>query len=159
MDVAREGVGSAEWIALSRPVVESTSEGASELGRRYWVEAARCTHRLVGVRDNEGRKELVAAGVVTLFRFGLPELRAERDRVECRFPIVGGLLVGRAGGSLAIVQRAVPLQLGLVVTGYQPRLASSARRSLRRLLYRQVQERLHLVLSRRSLRRIAGEAG
>jgi len=139
-------------------VVDPTDEGARELGRRYWAEAPRCTHGLVRVRVEEGHIELVAAGAVTLFRFGTPQIRAEPDHVECVFPISGGLLVGRSGGSLAIVQRGFPPHLGLVVFGYQPRLASARRRSLRRVVYRQVQERLHLLLSRRLLRRIAGGA-
>jgi hypothetical protein len=124
LNEARDGVGSAEWIALSRPVVDPTDEGARELGRRYWAEAPRLTHGLVRVRVEEGHIELVAVGGVTLFRFGAPYFRAEPDHVECMFPIVGGLLVGRSGGSLAIVQRGLPPHLGLVVTGYQPRLAS-----------------------------------
>ena len=156
MSGAREEVGSAVWIAASKAVVDPTDEGARELGRRYWAEMPRCTRGLVRVRAREGRSELVLAGAVTLFRFGAAEVQAAPDHVECRFPIVAGLFVASAGGSLTITQRTEPPQVGIVVAGYRPRLSSPWRRSLRRLLYTQIQERLHLAVSRRCLERIAG---
>ena len=152
---ARDEVGSAVWIAVPRPIVSETGDGARELARRYWAEVPRWAHGLVRVRTKDGGRELVAAGAVTLFRFGAAEIRAEPDHVECRFPIVGGLFVASAGGSLAIVQRTEPPELGVVVAGYRPRLGSAARRSLRRLLYTRIQERLHLAVSRGCLERIA----
>ena len=63
--------------------------------------------------------------------------------MECRYPIRGGLLVARPGGSLLVAQRP-GVELELFVAGYFPRLGGTAsRRSLRRGLYTALQARAH----------------
>jgi hypothetical protein len=149
-------VGSVQRIALGRPVVDSTPEGARELGTRYWNEIARCTHGVVRAHVSADEVLLVLAGRVTLFRFGPPEPRVDPHRVECRYRIVGGLLVARPGGSVSAIQRTEPKPLlELAVRGYQPRLMTGRGQPLRRFLYTTVQAPLHVAVGRRFLAREA----
>ena len=148
-----ERFSSAHWTRLDRPVVASSEEGASRLGRLYFSEVQRITGGLVRPRERTGNVSLTLAGLVDLITFGSAVPRTGRQCTECRFPIEGGLLVAYSSGSLAIVQReGGSPELGLVVTDYAPRLA---RRSLsRRALYDNVQARLHVAISRRFLARM-----
>ena len=133
-------------------------EGARELGRRYIEEVAHFSHGLVRSRARRNEVVLVLAGLVPLLRFGRPEPTVDGDTVQCRYPIRGGLLVARPGGSLVIAQHAT-LELELVVGGYRPRLGGSTRRrSLRRALYTALQARAHRAVGRRFLQRAAGDA-
>lgn len=150
-------VESRQWIALPRPVVAADDTGAHELGRRYLAEIAEVTHGLVRARVQPGGVTLVLAGLVTLLRFGPPEVDSEPTRVACRFPILGGLLAARPGGSLLVAQRSGgDPALELAVSGYFPRLVSLRRRSLRRLVYAAVQAPAHRAISRRFLERCVG---
>ena len=150
------GVDSVQRIALGHAVVPATAAGARELGVRYWAELERCSRGLVHVRDRAGEITLVLAGVLTLFRFGSGQVRVDDAAVECRFPILGGVLVARAGGSLAVAQRVGRAhELDVSVTGYFPRLATGSLRRVRRLVYATVQRPLHLAVSRRFLLRAA----
>jgi hypothetical protein len=151
-------VESRQRIRLTRPIVEPDEAGARELGRRYLEEVGRVTHGLVRPRREPRGVALVLAGAVPLLRFGPPELGTGGSSVECTFPIRGGLLAARPGGSLVVAQRfAGDPALELAVAGYFPRLGgSSRRRSLRRLLYSAVQARIHRAVSRRFLERAAG---
>jgi len=150
-------VESRQWIELREVVVAPDAAGALELGRRYLDEVGRYTHGLVRTRRSTGGASLVLAGALPLLRFGAPEVEVGSERVECRYPIVGGLLAARAGGTLAVGQRtSAPPELELAVAGYFPRLRSSRRRrSLRRAIYGSVQARTHRAISRSFLERAA----
>jgi hypothetical protein len=152
-------VESRQWIELPRELVAPDEPGARELGRRYLAEVARFSHGLVRPRLRPDGVALVLLGVVTLLRFGPPELGHDDGGVACRYPIRGGLLVARPGGSLLVAQRP-GVELELLVAGYFPRLGASARRrSLRRALYAAVQVRAHRAVGRRFLEDAAAEAG
>jgi hypothetical protein len=146
-------------IALTRPVVEPSERGAVALADAYWDEIRRLTLGLVSARRENGGVRLAIAGLVTLFRFGPPKTVADAERVECRFPITGGLLAKHAGGSLSFTQRSTPTpELIVTVEDYVPRLSPGReRRSLRRFVYTQVQERAHAGISRRYLERMGGD--
>jgi hypothetical protein len=153
---AEGGIDSVQRIVLGRPVVSTTDAGARELGVRYWAELEQYSRGLVRVRDRAGEITLVLAGMVTLFRFGAGHIRVNDTVVECRFPILGGVLVARKGGSLAIAQRSGTVhELDVSVTGYHPRLAAGSLRHVRKFVYSTVQRPLHLAVSRRFLDRIA----
>lgn len=154
-------VESRQWIELRRPLVSADEAGARELGRRYLDEIGDFTHGLVRSRRGHGSTSLVLAGGTTLLRFGPAEVEVGGDRVECRYPIVGGLLAARAGGTLVVAQRtSSPPSLELAVVGYFPRLGASRRqRSLRRTVYGSVQARAHRAISRAFLEGAAAEAG
>ena len=144
---------SVQWTLLDRPIVAATEEGALGLGWLYLSEVQRITAGLVRPRARAGNVSLTLVGLVDLISFGEAVPRTGRQCIECRFSIEGGLLVGRRSGSLAIVQReGIRPELGLVVSGYAPRLA---RRSLgRRFLYENVQARLHVAITNRFLARM-----
>lgn len=145
------GIDSVQRIALGHGIVPTTAAGAHELGVRYWAELERCSRGLVRTRDRAGEIALVLAGTVTLFRFGTGQVQVDGAAVECRFRILGGLLVARAGGFLTIVQRSTSApELDVSVTGYHPRLATGRPILVCRLVY-SMQRRLHLAVSRRFL--------
>ena len=154
-------IESRQWIDIANEVVTDDEVGARDLGRRYLDEVRLFTRGLVRPRWTEHEVVLAVAGRVPLLRFGPPEVAVGGERVECRFPIRGGLLAARPGGSLVIAQRAGGRrELELLVAGYFPRLGGSTRkRSLRRALYGGVQARAHRAISRRFLERAAGAQG
>jgi hypothetical protein len=150
--------GVEQRIHLARPAIERSERGALTLADAYWDEVARLTLGLVRARPSEGGIELALAGAVSLLRFGPAVATAGADVVECRFPITGGLLAKHPGGSLALRQRSAPrLELAVVVDGYAPRLDSGRARGLRTLAYRGLQARVHALIGRRYLSRMAGE--
>jgi hypothetical protein len=142
-------VESRQWITLPRTLVPTDESGARELGRRYLAEVAAFSHGLVRPRERRDGVALVLAGVVTLLRFAPPELGHDEGNVACRYPIRGGVLVARPGGSLLVAQHP-GVELELFVAGYFPRLGGSTRRrSLRRALYTALQARAHRAVGRR----------
>jgi hypothetical protein len=151
--------GSVQRIALEGPVVESTERGAASLADAYWAEIRRRTAGLVRARRSGDGVELRLVGLA-LFRFGAPHTTAEADRIECRFPIAGGLLAKQEGGSLTFVQCTAPEpELLVSVDDYLPSLSSRRERhSVRHFFYRQVQERAHAAISHRYLERMAAES-
>ena len=86
-------------IDLPRPVVETSERGARTLAQAYWEEIARLTRGLVRAEQTAAGVEVALGRAIPLLRFGPPETRADPDVVECRFPIAGGLLARRSGGS------------------------------------------------------------
>jgi hypothetical protein len=152
-------IESRQWIALADGFVASDEDGARRLGLRYLDEVRRSTHGLVRPRAEADGTALLLVGAVRLLRFGPAELVVGPDRVECHFPIRGGLLAARPEGSLVVAQRTADThELELLVAGYFPRLGGSPRRlSLRRALYAALQARAHRVISRRFLERAAGQ--
>jgi hypothetical protein len=154
-----ERVESEEWAPLHEPIVAASENGALELGALYFSELRRITRRLVRHDARAGSSALLFCETLTLFVFGAPEVRVAENEVECRLPIVGGLLVARPGGALSVVQRTSPeLQLGVLVTDYVPRLTSRRRHSFRRFIYGNVQRRLHTYISRHLLDHVAAAA-
>ena len=142
-------VESRQWLTLPHELVASDANGARELGRRYLAEVGRFSRGLVRPRPRRDGVALVLLGVVTLLRFGPPEHGDDGGSVACRYPIRGGLLVARPGGSLLVAQRP-GVELELFVSGYFPRLGGTAsRHSLRRGLYTAVQARAHRAVGRR----------
>jgi hypothetical protein len=153
-------VKSVQRIPLAGPVVEASGDGARALAEAYWAEIRKLTAGLVRVHDTTRGPELMLAWSIALFRFGPALSVADSERVECRFEIIGGVLAKQEGGSLAFIQRSTPgPELEVSVEGYVPLLSSPReRRSLRRLVYRQVQERAHTAIGRRYLDRMAERA-
>jgi len=149
--------GSVQKVELAAPVVEISERGAQRLADAYWAEIRRRTGGLVRARRAPAGVELRLARV-TLFRFGAPRIATANGVVECSLPIVGGLLAKEQGGFLTFVQRTAPTpELEVSVTDYVPFFSSPrTRRSVRRFLYRQVQERAHAAISRGYLARLAG---
>lgn len=123
----------------------------------YWNEIGRITLGLVRARATAGGTELALVGGVSLLRFGEPEISATSDRVECRFPIIGGALAKRSGGSLTIAQQTGSSpELVVTVEDYAPRLDSERPRGgLRTFAYRHVQQPVHAAITRRYLERMA----
>jgi hypothetical protein len=152
-------VESRQWITVPRELVPNDEDGGRELGRRYLAEVGRFSHGLVQPRLRGDGTSLVLAGALTLLRFGPPELGHDEGSVECRYPIRGGLLVARPGGSLLLAQRP-GVELELVVSGYFPRLGGTvSRRSLRRALYTALQARAHRAVGRRFFEAAVREVG
>lgn len=147
-------------IAVTGPVVAPTERGALGLSDPYWHEIRRVTLGLVSMRMTPAGPELRLARLVTLFRFGPPEAAARDDEVVCRFAILGGLLAKEEGGWLTFTQRTAPNpELEVTVEDYVPLLSSTRkRRSVRRFVYRQVQQRAHRAIGLRYLERMAARA-
>jgi hypothetical protein len=148
-------------IVLRGPAVEETERGALALAAPYWGEIRRVTAGLVAPRIDDGGVELRLVRAITLFRFGPARTTARPGWIECRFAILGGLLAKEERGWLTFTQRTTePPRLEVVVEDYVPRLSSQReRRSLRRFVYREVQERAHRAIGRRYLERMARRAG
>lgn len=151
------GVAAEHPIANGSSAVDSSEAGARRLGTEYLAEIGRATRGLIKPRTGSHGIDLVLLGRSTLFALGPPEPDVDGDRTECRFEIRGGLLVGRKGGSLVIVQRSGPTpELVVEVDGYVPRLDPAlSRRGIRGFLYRELQERAHGAISRRFVERMA----
>jgi len=154
-------MGSArQTITLHGPVVEETERGALGLAAPYWAEIRRLTVGLVTARVHERGVDLRLFRAVTLFRFGPAHTATTRGLAECRFAIAGGLLAKEERGWLIFTQRLTETpQLEVSVEDYVPMLSSQRqRRSLRRFVYREVQERAHRAVGRRYLARMARRA-
>jgi hypothetical protein len=86
-----------------------------------------------------------------LIRLGSPAVLADLGSFTCTYPIVGGLLVGRPGGALALEQfNGDPIVLRSTLTEYVPSLADT--------LYSPVQARLHSLITRRYFARLSRDA-
>jgi hypothetical protein len=149
---------SVQRISLTRPAVETTSTGAAALADAYWAEIDRLTGGLVRIHRTGADLELRLAGLIPLLRFGAPRLVAHEELVACVFPITGGVLAKEERGTLAFTQRSEPdPELVVSVEDYIPRLSSRRERwSIRRAVYREVQERVHTAIGWRYLARMAG---
>lgn len=146
-----------QTITLAGPVVDGTERGALRLAAPYWAEIRRVTVGLVTARVHEHGVDLRLARAVTLFRFGPARTATSPGWVECRFAITGGLLAKEERGWLTFTQRLTdPPRLEVAVEDYVPLLSSQRqRKSVRRFVYREVQERTHRAISERYLRRMA----
>jgi hypothetical protein len=154
---AHGAVESEQRVRLHAPVVETTADGAQQLGATYWDEVERAMRRLVRRRRRDGGLELRVLGVwPVLLAFGEPELLVDGARVSCSYPIAGGVLAQRAAGRIEFVQSADgELDLRSAIRGFLPALAARAGRPhWTGALYNQVQNRIHVAISRRYFARL-----
>lgn len=149
-----------QCVRLSSPVVELSEEGGLALGRGYWQGVESFTRRVVRARQRGGVLELRLFGRWPLLRFGDPEAAAGESGTLSRFPIVGGLLAGRPGGSITFAQTVRPaVELRVTVDGFVPRLNGRPGWPVwTGAPYRQVERRLHTEISRRYFARMIREA-
>ncbi len=152
-------VESTQVARVPKPVVETSDAGAALLGRRYWETVRRATGGIVRARETAGSLELrlFTRGPV-LLSFGAPELSSTRERVECRYPIKGGLLARAPTGAITLAQdQHGEVELSSRITGFFPRLgARPGRPDWTGALYAHVQSRIHVAISRRYFAGLAG---
>jgi hypothetical protein len=141
-------VASEECVHAPAAIVEASPDGGRRLGSAYWCEVERTTGGLVRVSRSRDGLALRALGA-TLLRFGLPRIEFAGDRISCCYPIEGGLLASRPGGSIVFAQDGTLLTSS--ISGFYPRLAFSPG------LYSYVQARLHTAVSRRYFARLIRE--
>src|SRR5688500_9700924 len=122
------GFESRQRVLVTEPAVESSGSGARWLGVTYWQSVARFTRGLVRATWGADGGRLSLVGGVSLLRFGPPAIAIDGHTVSCRYPIQGGVLALRPGGSVTLAQRAVGAEYELTVTveEYLPRLAARA---------------------------------
>jgi hypothetical protein len=143
------------------PVVHNSVEGAAALGRTYWREVERATRGLVRLRERDGRPELrLLRSGPRLLCFSRPELTAADGRVTYRVGICGGLLARRPAGSFELVQTdAGAVELRSTIRGFYPSLAARpGAPPFTGGLYRLLQARLHVRISRRYFASLIGGA-
>jgi hypothetical protein len=152
MRQASKPVTSYETATAAEPVVEPSPRGAETLAASYWREVEATTRRLVRADAVDGQVDVRLLGRgPALIRLGPPAILADLASVTCTYPIVGGLLVGRPGGALALEQlNGDPVVLRSTLTEYVPSLAGT--------LYFHVQARLHSLISRRYFARLGRDA-
>ena len=150
--LADGAVESEQRVTLGAPAVAFDHAGAAALGERYWREVERATHGLVrACRTAAGvHLRLLGRGPV-LLSFGWPTLEADAHRVHCTFPISGGRLAKRAAGELMFAQvDGERVELRSAIRGFYPALAAhEGRRDWTGALYKSVQSRIHVAISRR----------
>lgn len=139
-------------VLAPAPIVALSQDGGAWLGRAYWAAIARVSRGLVRARVGDGGVAIRLAAVPTpLLRLGPAEVTVEDDRVACRYPILGGLLARSPGGALVVAQTGRErTELYVAVTGFFARLGSGA-------VYRHVQQRIHMAVSRRYFTRLIEE--
>lgn len=150
-------IESEQRVALAAPVVDFSIEGAEHLGLAYWRAVEGITGGFVRVRLRDESLELRLFGRgPALLRFGRPEIEATEVIARCSYAIEGGFLAQRPSGEITFAQ----------VGGSQPALSSSIRGFFPRLaaregepdwtgaLYKHVQSRLHVAVSRRYFARL-----
>lgn len=146
------GFESRQRVLVTEPAVESSDSGARWLGVTYWQAVAGFTRGVVRATWSDGGGRLRLLGGANLLTFGPPATAAEGDTVSCRYPIQGGLLALRPGGSVTLAQRAVGGEYELTVTveEYLPRLAARAGAPWwTGALYAKGQSPFHAAVSRR----------
>lgn len=157
----RDATDRAHWRPLALPGRAGASGRTPEwLAETYWRSLARAvagTTRAEGEPLGPVRLRVGRRGPV-LMSFGAAEVVQDGDGLVLSYPILGGLAVGRPGGTLELVLRADTA--GVVVRGYSPRMASR-RGPLRPLsaLYGLGQRGVHAAVTHRYLRRLERELG
>ncbi len=141
-------ITSDESVRIRGPVVPRTEAGARRLGGRYWLAVAWASRGLVRSRESDDGVELRVLGGPCVLRLAAPQTSAGTGGVSCRYPIEGGLLARRPGGSLTLCESG--MQLRAVVAGFVPRLTS--------LAFQRLQHRLHVAVSRRFFTVLLAEA-
>jgi hypothetical protein len=140
-------ITSDERVNTSRAVVPATKGGARLLGERYWLTVRQATFGLVRLRATPNGSVLCLAGA-PLLRFAQAELAADTKGARCSFPIQGGLLARRTGGTLVLSQ-SNGTELRAALTEFVPRLGARP--------YERIQHRIHVAISRRFFRSLIGE--
>ena len=143
-----KAVESEEQACAPLAIMDASQADGRRLAAAYWREVERTTAGLVRVRETPEGLTLRAFGA-PLLRFGLPRIEAAGDRVTCRYPIAGGLLARRPGGSIAFTQNGKVLTS--TISGFHPRLG------LLPGIYSNVQARIHAAVSRRYFARLVRE--
>jgi hypothetical protein len=136
-----------EHVSASHVVLPATQAGARLLAERYWLTVRRTSFGLVRLRETRDGSVLHLAGA-PLLRFAPAELAAGATGVRCSFPIRGGLLARRAGGTL-VLSHSDDGELRAALTGFVPRLGTRP--------YDRIQRRIHVAISRRFFRTLIGE--
>ncbi|MBO0683942.1 MAG: hypothetical protein J2P45_12345, partial [Candidatus Dormibacteraeota bacterium] len=126
-------------VSVEDAVAAPLPPGQERLREGFFREVTRLTLGLV-----RGQRWCLRLGPLTLFAFAQP--RPEPDGWS--YPITGGLMVGRAGGSLAFSWHGGHLRQTL--EGYRPRLPWP--------VYRRTQLPAHHAVSRLLLLRLRGRA-
>jgi hypothetical protein len=141
-----------ERILAVVAVVPLSESGASELGDAYWAAIQQVSRGLVRASVREGGVVIRLAFVASpLLRFGPAEVAVDAERLTCRYPILGGLLARRPGGALVIAQTGrEPAEIYVAVTGFVARLGGGR-------IYRHLQQRIHVAVSRRFFARLLEE--
>ena len=144
-------------------MTSATRDGALALGRAYWQQVERSTRRLIRAVPSHGGTALRVLGRrgPTLLRFGPPVVRLTPDVVGCSYPILGGALARRSGGTILFEQHRCEHGPGWVlrvaVAGFDPRLAAGAGRpAWTGLLYLLVQAPVHQWVGRRHAAALMG---
>lgn len=150
-------IESEQRIALSSPVVAFSVAGAKHLGCAYWRQVERLTGGLVRTRLRDGTIELRLFGHgPALLRFGPPHVEATELVARCSYPIEGGLLAQRQAGEIVFAQvgGSHPV-LSSAIRGFFPRLAArQGGPDWTGALYKHVQSRIHVAVSRRYFARL-----
>ena len=131
--------------------VEGSETGGRWLGIAYWQAVSGFSRGTVRPRWTAAGGRLTLLGGATLLRFGPPEVSFSDVLVSCRFPIEGGMLAVRAGGSVTLSQTEVQegFELAVMVEEYLPRLAARAGAPWwTGLLYAKAQSPFHAGVSR-----------
>lgn len=150
-------IESEQRVALPAPVVAFSIAGANDLGFAYWREVERFTGGLVRMQLRAGSFELRLFGKgPALLRFGRPELEATEHVARCSYPIEGGLLAQRAAGEISFAQvGGSDPALSSAIRGFFPRLAArEGEPDWTGALYKHVQSRIHVAVSRRYFARL-----
>ena len=146
------GFESRQRVLVAEPAVESSDSGARWLGVTYWQAVAGFTRGVVRASWGAEGGRLRLLGGANLLTFGPPATTFDSDTVFCRYPIQGGILALRPGGSVTLAQRAVGAEYELTVTveEYLPRLAARAGAPWwTGALYAKGQSPFHAAVSRR----------
>jgi hypothetical protein len=146
------GFESFQRVLVAEPVVEASEAGARTLGVTYWQAVDRVTHGGIRASWTGDGGKLKLVGAATLLTFGQPQFSFEGGLVSCRYPIQGGVLALRAGGSVTLAQRrrGDQQELSVTVEEYVPRLAArSGAPPWTGMLYAKGQSPLHVAVSRR----------
>lgn len=143
------GVTSEQRVTVDRPVVDCSAEGARELASRYWTELDRSARGLISVREHAGGVDVcLLRRRPVLIALGPVETHHSESSAGAAHTIRGGLLVRRGGGTITFEQEVGErVDLRSRIDGFYPR---------RGPFYALVQRRLHLAVSRRYFRRLAG---
>ncbi len=73
----------------------------------YWRAVAGFTRGVVRATWSADGGRLRLLGGANLLTFGAPATAIDAEAVSCRYPIQGGMLALRPGGSVTLAQRAV----------------------------------------------------
>ena len=152
-------VESCQQVWTPAEVVAMDEHGARELTGRYWRIVRRTTHGLVRVRESERGVDIRLPLGPPLLRFGPAAIEVDGDDVTATHPIVGGLLVRERTGTIRFSQRRLSdrVLVESAIAGFHPTLAARpGAPEWTGQLYKRLQARLHVAISRRYFSELAG---